>query len=957
MSTFSQLLSFIICSKVTTASWTTLSDMSRKGDQMALGVYNGKVFLIGGYDYNSQAMTYDTTTLQFTDLGQNALSGSIFGGKAQYYTQQGTIIYMIDRDGYDLNIYNMATDQFTSAWHALDSPVGSAGCLASTSSHLYVTGGDYSHIQLQVFSLSTHQWLSNAPDMKAERRRGACIVENGYLWAFGGDIDTNERIQVAGIISNSWAYVDPLSETLSKIRCASWSNTIYIIGGENDLYEAKTYVHVMDAITGSIRQLSDDMPAINEWSSPIVIGDILYVFGGFYPGGTLMNYYAYYTLSTSSPTRATINPTTNNPSSTPTTHPTPNPTNRPTPNPTRRPTANPFKRPTNEPTVSPTRKPTSNPTRRPTSNPTRRPTLNPTRRPTLNPTRKPTPNPTVNPTPKPTDKPTPLPTKRPNQDPTVSPTPKPTYNPTKRPSPNPTGRPTNDPSNVPSTDPSVSPTRPPSTRNPTTRPTNNPSKSPTTPSPTPPGAFLCGETVVGEYNGQALDFTVLMTSAGDITFDMSYSTFTITIMEAFNSDNTLLQTDWDGNQIIDLTAMPKGWYKFKIYGNQETGLTYDIRTTCTTDSPTPAPTNLPSIDPTPWPTFSPTDLPTNMPSNGPTIPPTTSEPSAATDPPTTSEPSVPPTNHPTSMPSLSTISPTLYPTFAPTDSTVSPTPHPTAVTNNPTRTVTASTDDNQNQGNDDSKDLGSVVREDFNNGWLVPVLVCLSLVICGILIAGSVFWKRYKATAEDDVVNISMNSGQKTDEKKNRIGQSNEMESDINQVSSVSVEPLFKRAILAQAMHKNKAPGLQGGIVRIVAGDDKDGMQVTEEGNQKERYARMNTFNPIDIGHGNTWNIPDGEFVVEPDPTVGEAARKKQKNAQRKGYGTQGSCKADEKIIYGNDGYDEDYIDAICMKSMCADTAEYGTQGADDQVIYGDDYDEYDVDYISENDQWQFYEE
>eukprot|EP01083_Nonionella_stella_P112724 331923_1 len=864
MSTFSQLLSVIICIKVTTASWTTLSDMSRKGDQMALGVYNGKVFLIGGYDYNSQAMTYDTTTLQFTDLGQNALSGSIFGGKAQYYTQQGTIIYMIDTDGDDLNIYNMATDQFTSAWHALDSPVSSSGCLASTSSHLYVTGGDYSRqafSHIQVFSLSTHQWLSNAPDMKAERRRGACIVENGYLWAFGGDIDTNERIQVAGIISNSWSYVDPLSETLSKIRCASWSNTIYIIGGENDLYEAKTYVHVMDAITGSIRQLSDDMPAINKWSSPIVIGDILYVFGGFYPGDTLMNYYAYYTLATINPTKQATN----------------NPTNRPTPNPTRRPTANPFKRPTNEPTVSPTRKPTSNPTRRPTTNPTRRPTPNPTRRPTANPFKRPTNEPTVSPTRKPTS----------------NPTRRPTLNPTKQPTPNPT----------------LSPTP-----NPTKQPTINPSKSPTTPSPTVPGAFRCGQSdVVGEYNGQALEFTVLMTLPGDIVFDMSYSKFTITVMEAFNSDNQLIETDYDDNQIIHLNDVPSGTYKFKIYANQKTSLMYDVRTTCTTKNPTPAPTNLPSDDPTLSPTFSPTDRPTDTPSDGPT-------------------PS--PIYEPTSSPTMPTLS------------TVFPTTRPMVLSDNPTRTATVTIDETQNQEDDNYQDLGAVIKDDDSGWWLVPVLAVLSVVICGMLFAGVIWWKRYKAMAEDDVVNISINTGHKkqTNVMAETGAYNPHLGTDRGQTNGYGSNV----SVLSQFNQANKAPGLQGGIVRIVAGDGK-AMQVTEEGNQKERYARMNTFNPIDIGHGNTWNIPDGEFVVEPDPTVGEAARKKQKNAQRKGYGTQGSCKADEKIIYGNDGYDVDYIDAICMKSMCADTAEYGTQGADDQVIYGDDYDEYDVDYIIEN--------
>eukprot|EP01083_Nonionella_stella_P066924 176648_1 len=803
MSTFSQLLSFIICSKVTTASWTTLSDMSRKGDQMALGVYNGKVFLIGGYDYNRQAMAYDTTTLQFTDLGQNALSGSIFGGKAQYYTQQGTIIYMIDTDGDDLNIYNMATDQFTSAWHALDSPVSSSGCLASTSSHLYVTGGDYSRqafSHIQVFSLSTHQWLSNAPDMKAERRRGACIVENGYLWAFGGDIDTNERIQVAGIISNSWAYVDPLSETLSKIRCASWSNAIYIIGGENDLYEAKTYVHVMDAITGSIRQLSDDMPAINKWSSPIVIGDILYVFGGFYPGGTLMNYYAYYTLATINPTKQATN----------------NPTNRPTPNPTRRPTANPFKRPTNEPTVSPTRKPTSNPTRRPT----------------LNPTKQPTPNPTLSPTP-----------------------------------------------------------------NPTKQPTINPSKSPTTPSPTVPGAFRCGQSdVVGEYNGQALEFTVLMTLPGDIVFDMSYSKFTITVMEAFNSDNQLIETDYDDNQIIYLNDVPSGMYKFKIYGNQKTSLMYDVRTTCTTHSPTPAPTNLPSDDPT--------DSPTDRPSDGPTPAPI-SEPTSS---PTTAFPTMRPT---TFEPTAVTDPPTSNTKLRPTNPTVSPT----------TRTVTVTIDENQNQDDDGSKDAGSVF-----GSWLVPVLVVLSLIICGIICVGVVIWKRYKAlVVEDDhdVVRISSNSAQ------HRAHDLIQMK----RYEQANVKPQFmiNQAILASAIHKNKGPALQGGIVRIVEGNDEE-MQVTEEGPAiaKDRYE-----------HGNTENIPADDFVVDPDPTVGETPGKmRQQNAQHKAYGTQGD--------YG--GCDVDVI-MIRMKS----TNE--TQGADDQVIYGDDNDEYDVDYISENDQWQFYEE
>eukprot|EP01083_Nonionella_stella_P178486 630601_1 len=461
----------------------------------------------------------------------------------------------------------------------------------------------------------------------------------------------------------------------------------------------------------------------------------------------------------------------------------------------------------------------------------------------------------------------------------------------RKPTSNPTRRPTLNPTKQPTPNPTLSPTP-----NPTKQPTINPSKSPTTPSPTVPGAFRCGQSdVVGEYNGQALEFTVLMTLPGDIVFDMSYSTFTITVMEAFNSDNQLIETDYDDNQIIHLNDVPSGTYKFKIYANQKTSLMYDVRTTCTTHSPTPAPTNTPSDGPTPTPTFSPTDSPTDgtdTPSDAPTASPIY-EPTSS---PTTAFPTMRPT---TFEPTAVTDPPTSNTKLRPTNPTVSPT----------TRTVTVTIDENQNQG--------SVMKDDFNSEWwLVPVLLVLSFVICAIVCASVVCWKRYKATSDDDVVNISiMNTRAITGQK-----------------SNASVMPQF-----------NDGPTLQGEIVRIVAGDDDDEMSETEEGDPNDRY------------HGNTWNVPDGDFVVEPDPTVGEAARKmRQQNVQHKGYGTQGTYKTDEKIVYGDDGYDVDYIDAVRMKSTSADTT---AQTVDDQVIYGNDNDEYDVDYISENDQWQFYEE
>eukprot|EP01083_Nonionella_stella_P288716 982424_1 len=82
----------------------------------------------------------------------------------------------------------------------------------------------------------------------------------------------------------------------------------------------------------------------------------------------------------------------------------------------------------------------------------------------------------------------------------------------------------------------------------------------------------------------------------------------------------------------------------------------------------------------------------------------------------------------------------------------------------------------------------------------------------------------------------------------------------------------------------NNGPTLQGEMVRIGAGDD-DEMQVTQEGNPKDGY------------HGNTWNVPDGDFVVR---------KIRQQNMKH----AQGCYKDDEKIVYGDDGYD---VDMMCM--------------------------------------------
>eukprot|EP01083_Nonionella_stella_P175332 610285_1 len=82
---------------------------------------------------------------------------------------------------------------------------------------------------------------------------------------------------------------------------------------------------------------------------------------------------------------------------------------------------------------------------------------------------------------------------------------------------------TSNPTAAPSSVPSSAPTRAPSPAS---------TAAPTTPSPSEPGTISCDAVEVGDYNDQALSFTIRMTFLGDLTFDASNSDFTIKSMSA-----------------------------------------------------------------------------------------------------------------------------------------------------------------------------------------------------------------------------------------------------------------------------------------------------------------------------------------------------------------------------------------------------------------------------------------
>eukprot|EP01083_Nonionella_stella_P102814 292860_1 len=355
------------------AGWTIASEtFSREHSEMSVGAYNGMIYLVGDWGWPNQVSKYNPISNTLT-TAYNALSTQISGGDGgQHWTQQGSILYIIQCcQGFTVPsnppfaTYDMASEQLTANWRGITTPeyIGDAACLSSTSHHLYVVGGGdgmmatKASASLQILSLSTYQWETSPPSMNQQRGGCSCIVANEYLWVFGGfysdsiRYDSNERIPIADIAQNAWQYVDSLSMPLRDTRAVSWGDDIYIIGGKSDGsgMGQVDLVHIMDAISATISLSPDTVPFRNAGTSPVIVDSILYTFGGMHQTGEtyLTNEWAYYTLpsiSTSpdpssspsiAPSRVTANPSitpsraTANPTASPSNHPTKSPSNEP----------------------------------------------------------------------------------------------------------------------------------------------------------------------------------------------------------------------------------------------------------------------------------------------------------------------------------------------------------------------------------------------------------------------------------------------------------------------------------------------------------------------------------------------------------------------------------------------------------------------------------------------------
>eukprot|EP01084_Bolivina_argentea_P179865 310780_1 len=476
------------------------SRMPLEDSNMAIGFFNSFIYLIGGITNQKSVTRYDADVDEFW-FDTNAVSQNVYGF-AQFYTQVGAQIFMIDYYGTYLNVYSMETQTLIPNWSNIPRRVNEYGCLTASNHYLLVIGGvDNSFYPLdyvQALDLNTNQWFQASP-MIEPRDSLSCVYDDATqkVFAIGGFGNSGALNTVEYIVSdpreimehNTWTMMnEQLSEGIYESRAISFNGWIWIIGGSTD--SKIDTVHIIDPVADSISVSPQTLSYAVSSPSVVLFRSTLMSFGGITNPFKSLDIWMKYIQPTTQPTmeptlEPTLEPTyelTINPTDNPTPVPTQNPTVTPSKDPTKTPTSSPTKNPSDMPTKNPSKFPTVTPTKSPSKIPTKTPSQNPTKTPSQAPTSRPSDVPTKTPSKTPTKSPSKIPTKTPSQNPTKTPSQAPTSRPSDVPTKTPSKTPTKSPSKIPTKTPSQNPTKTPS-QAPTSRPSDVPTKTPST-SPT-----------------------------------------------------------------------------------------------------------------------------------------------------------------------------------------------------------------------------------------------------------------------------------------------------------------------------------------------------------------------------------------------------------------------------------------------------------------------------------------
>jgi N-acetylneuraminic acid mutarotase len=262
-------------------TWELGAPMPVARQELASGVLDGNVYVIGGYDENGNStatvQVYDPitdtwTSAQSLPFAVNHNSAAVADGK----------LYSFGAGGGEVFVYNPKSD----SWSAVASTHyvhGGTAAVGVIDNKIYVVGGTNtpSQRELEVYDPVANTWTIKAP-MSVPRNHTVGGIIDGRFYVVGGRFGSTSTnvLEVYDPATDTWSARAPMPTARSGIAAAVVNNELWVFGGEDaDTFTLHAEVEVYDPVSNSWRQLPDmPLPRHGIWAS--VIGNNIYIIGG-----------------------------------------------------------------------------------------------------------------------------------------------------------------------------------------------------------------------------------------------------------------------------------------------------------------------------------------------------------------------------------------------------------------------------------------------------------------------------------------------------------------------------------------------------------------------------------------------------------------------------------------------------------------------------------------------------
>ena len=198
-------------------------------------------------------------------------------------------------------LYDLETKIFYNHYNNINITidVGPYACLTGNEYNLFIVGG-LNLKTLQILNLSTHKWTTNPyPPLMIEARRGLSCIYHSFtneLFAIAGFNDdvyylnSIEKIKIDKTDIYEWNYFNyNLSKPAIGTRAVIYDKYIIVIGGfnQNDIYIDD--IEILDIMNGIIFN-GGSLSYPIQYTSPIIVNNMIYAFGGFAGFGEVISW-------------------------------------------------------------------------------------------------------------------------------------------------------------------------------------------------------------------------------------------------------------------------------------------------------------------------------------------------------------------------------------------------------------------------------------------------------------------------------------------------------------------------------------------------------------------------------------------------------------------------------------------------------------------------------------------